>query len=105
MTKIVYDQNDNLIKVNGLEDDAAAGTYLNAATVTATLQDPDGSDVTGATNITLNYIAASNGNYEGTIESTVTLTVGPGYLLVIDADEGGVVGHWELEAEVIARRA
>lgn len=104
MTKIIYNENDNLVVIEGLRDTSTPGGYLNAATVKATLYDPDGAPISGATDIDCNYVSASNGDYEGTIQSTASLTNEPGYTLVIDASEGGAVGHWELEAEVIVRR-
>jgi hypothetical protein len=104
MTKIIYNENDNLIVIEGLRDTSTPGGYLNAATVTATLNDSTGAPISGATNISCNYVSGSNGDYEGTIQSTVSLVNEPGYTLVVDSDEGGAVGHWELEAEVIVRR-
>lgn len=48
---------------------ASTGAYLNAGTCTYVLTDSAGATVgTG----TLAYVAASNGDYAGTIESTVT---------------------------------
>lgn len=66
---------------DGAKDDLA-GTYLNAAVVTWALKDAAGVLVTGGTG-TLAYVAASNGNYLGVIQSTVTalLTVGQTYYL------------------------
>jgi hypothetical protein len=48
---------------------ASTGSYLNAGTCTYALKNAAGTSVgTG----TLSYVASSNGNYRGTIESTVT---------------------------------
>lgn len=51
---------------------ASTGAYLNAGTCTWTLKDSDGLTVG---NGSLAYVAASNGNYLGVIESTVTGTL------------------------------
>ncbi len=68
---------------------ARTGAYLNSGTCTYELvQDSDGSVVgTGA----LTYVAASNGDYYGTIESTVTalLDVDGAYTLTITFVEVG----------------
>lgn len=67
---------------------APAGTYLNAATVTYALTLADGATqatctaVAGGTG-TLSYVAASNGNYLGVIESTVSALLAAGTLYYI----------------------
>lgn len=48
-------------------------SYLNSATVTYAVKDRTGTAVSGGTG-TLSYIAASSGDYEGTIESSVMTT-------------------------------
>ena len=60
------------------------GNYQNSGTCTYALKDADGNAVSGGTG-TLSYVAASNGNYLGVIESTVTatLTAGATYYLEI----------------------
>jgi len=104
MTKIVYRDNDNLITVTGLRDISAGGDYLNSASVTANLYDEDGSLVTPTGGITLSHVSGSDGDYEGVIQSSTSLAVGPNYRLEIDASQAGVVAHWELEAEVVERQ-
>lgn len=64
---------DNLIRLDALKL-VSTDAYQNSATVTMTLKDPDGASVSGATGLTLAYVAASNGRYEGTIPYSVELT-------------------------------
>lgn len=66
---------------------AMTGAYFNAGTCTYTLTDENGATVGSGT---LSYEAASNGNYYGVIESTVTgtLTVDALYWLQIVFDSG-----------------
>jgi hypothetical protein len=105
MIKLIYRDNDNLIRVTGLRDISASGDYLNAATVTANLYDDDGNLVSQSGGITLSYVSGSTGDYEGVLQSTESLTVGDEYKLEIDADEGGAVGHWKVECEIVERNA
>lgn len=82
---------DGTISLTGLSYETAAGvvTYLNAATVTYSLKTAAEAAVSGGTG-TLSYTAATNGNYQGSIESTVTstLTAGTMYLLDVTVVEG-----------------
>lgn len=71
----VYIGCDHAFTMTGLQDNT--GAYLNAATVTYTIYTAAGVAVTNGTG-TLSYVAASNGNYAGTIESTVTSTLTQG---------------------------
>ena len=69
--------------------DSADDTALNSATCTYALTTAAGVAVSGGTG-TLTYVAASSGNYRGTIESTVTatLTAGSRYKVVITFSQG-----------------
>jgi len=63
----IYLSNDNLLSIEGLKN-SSSGSYLNDATVTATLKDSGGTTVTGQTfPVTLSYIAQTNGNYQATL--------------------------------------
>ncbi len=67
---------------------SATGTYLNSGSATWELFDADGDSAgTGA----MAYVAASDGDYAGTIESTVTndLEENAFYALVYTFSQGG----------------
>lgn len=96
-------QNDQTVTIDRLKD-SVTGDFLNAAVVTATLIDHRGNSVVGAIAITLALVSGNTtGKYRGQVEETFDPPIGSGYTLEIDASEGGVVGHWEIPAEVIAR--
>jgi hypothetical protein len=61
--------NDNLIKLTGLQD-AANNIYLNAASVTVTIVDATTeSEISGQTwPTTMTYVSGSNGDYQATLE-------------------------------------
>ncbi len=99
-----YIGSDKSIVITGLSGTNIAGTtaYLNSATITWFLYDPDGDEVT---NGTMTYVAASNGNYRGVVESTVTstLTKGAIYKLKVVIVQGGFNDERWIE-EVAMRR-
>lgn len=84
---IIYISSDHTVTLTGL---SGGGSYLNAATVTYALKDLAGTTVSGGTG-TLSYTAASNGNYTGIIDATVTalLTDGGMYYVHATIVEGG----------------
>ncbi len=68
----LFIDSDNLVEWDELTNLATA-TYINDATMTFTLKDADGVAVSGAAGVSMSYVAASNGKYQGVIESTVDL--------------------------------
>jgi nitrogen fixation protein FixH len=87
---------DNLIRWDALAD-VRSGEYLNDATVTFTLKDPDGNPVNGAEEVSMPYAAGSDGRYEGVLESTVELEHGS-YVLETTAVRGELVGFRRMAA-------
>ncbi len=67
---------------------ALTGAPLNSGTCTYVLKDSDGATIGSGV---LTYVAASAGDYYGTIESTVTTTLEDGaeYVLTISFVQGG----------------
>lgn len=100
----LYYLNDNRLDVTGLRD--GDGTYLNSATVTAILVDAATLvAVTGQTwPLTLAYVAASDGEYLGTIEYDVVVTTGQRLTLQVTAVSGGVRAYWEIPVLVRVRQ-
>lgn len=87
--EVLLIRNDQTVKVLGLQDEIS-GDYINNATVTARIKDKQGRDVAGETwPITLQYIAASDGNYHGNFDDGIELIVGKIYIVEIAADAGG----------------
>lgn len=82
----IYIGCDHTVSVTGLR--IAGGAHLNAATITYSLQSTDGTEITGGSG-SLTYTPASDGDYTGTIESTVTalLTNKVLYLLILTIAE------------------
>ncbi|MDP9267263.1 MAG: hypothetical protein M3P27_02925 [Acidobacteriota bacterium] len=69
---ILYLRNDQVETLVGFKD-AETGDYLNDATLTATLLDPELEPVAAFTGLELVYVAASNGNYELTVTADMLL--------------------------------
>lgn len=85
--------NDALLRWTGAAN-SVTGAYLNAATVTAQLYDEN--DDPKGDPVTLDYVAGSNGNYLGVLESSVIdahFAVGDRYELVVTLVQGGVNGR------------
>jgi len=103
--RTIYVSNDNLLKLNGLQngDDLS---YMNSADVTATLLEADGvTEVTGETwPIVLAYEAASNGNYKATLTDVLVLTAKKKYFCNLVADGGaGLHADWTVPVRAQTR--
>jgi hypothetical protein len=95
MSLTIYLNNDNLVSLLGLIDEAT-GDYLDAATVSVTLTDNQGNTQQGP--VTMTYVSGSNGNYQGILPASSTLNVGVGYraaIAVSNASPAGT-GQWYL---------
>lgn len=98
--KVLYYQTDMVLEVDGLKD-AVADTFINSATVTAdVVKKSDDSAVTGATGLTLSYVAASNGTYRVTIPDTASFDRDERYLAKITIDGGaGLATYLEVDIQ------
>jgi len=103
---IIYLSNDNLLSIEGLKN-SSSGSFMNSATVTATLKDSGGTSVTGQTfPITLSYITATNGNYQATLEDTLNMVADNIYTATITAtSSGGLYAQWDLQLTATKRLA
>lgn len=97
MTEVLYRSNTNTIELIGLQNRATAA-YINSATVTVTIKDQQGNAIGGETwPLTLAYVAASNGNYRGSVSYGLEITPDGAYVAEITADGGtGLRGFWEV---------
>jgi hypothetical protein len=119
--KVLTQLNNQYVEVDGLIDGTTKflgdgvslnpfPTFVNSGSGTAKVLDPTGTPVVigpgSATTVNAAYVASSNGDYRFLITSVFNPpTLGQGYTIVIDLTApGGFVGHWELPAEVKARR-
>ncbi len=93
--------NDSLIFLNGFVD--KDGGFINDGTVTGTLYDSTGTVIiTGGEAVTLVYVAASDGIYEGVLDKAVSIVEGVNYRLKVSGTSGsGDYVEWN---DVVARR-
>ena len=92
----IYINNDTYVTISGLQN-GSNSSYFNGATVTMTLKDLAGSDVSGvAWPVSLSYEAASNGNYNGVVDKAVSLTHGNMYFLEVTAAQDGIDAFWRI---------
>lgn len=108
MTVVAYVGNDNLIEVLGLQNEVS-GAFIDdagGASVTAVVKDLAGNMVTNADSITLAYVAASNGDWRGTLRDDAALKSGADYIAEITADGGaGLRAFWRLPFKAEDRAA
>ena len=105
-TIVIYQLNDQYVEIDGLADALNPTSYISNATVTASLIDPSGNAV--FTNITLTYVATSNGVYRGSVVAGTfpsTLVLGGGYILKVDGTTGAGVFHLERKAKMAIRNS
>jgi hypothetical protein len=87
----LYVNCDNVVQVDELTNEIT-GNYMNSATCTFDVLDSDGVSVlSGTGGVTMDYVAASNGKYQGILQSTESLTEGEIYTIVVDVSQGGIV--------------
>lgn len=96
-----YLGNDMTVTLSGFQN-ALTGDYLNNATVSCRLLETDGTEVLGSQS--LQYVAASNGNYRFTVDKdAVALVDGQFYILEIVASETGIDAQWEVLVQASRR--
>jgi len=84
----IYVGSDNRIELTGLRD-PDDDSYVNDATVTALLKDSTDTSTISGSSITLTYVTGSDGDYRGSIPSSVSLTAGTAYYARITATSSG----------------
>ena len=90
----IYLNNDSLIELVGLKD-TVLNTFINDATVTATIYDDTGTEVTGISwPLTVPYVTSSNGEYRAVLDKAIELIKGNLYTLIQTAVSGSLDGEW-----------
>ena len=83
----LYKKNQQYVQAIGVTD--ASGNPVNDATISATLTDAEGEKVEEIDELQLDYVAGSDGNYEGLVEGSFDPAPGLGYTLTLVIDRGG----------------
>ena len=105
--EVWFVQNDMICSLSGVRSSTMASTaYLNSSTgVTVSVW--DGLSTASTTNRVINarnlgYVAASNGNYRGVMQSTEStkLGIGENGLAIFTLVHSGLNGHWRLPFRV-----
>lgn len=96
--KYLYINEDNVIEWDEMKN-SADDTFINDATVTFTIKDTDDVVWNGVENVTMPYVAGSNGKYQGTLmkAEAADLVRGTRYFIEITAD-ADVDGFRRIEA-------
>jgi hypothetical protein len=87
--------NTNLLELIGLKS-AVEDAFINDATVSVTVKDASGANVAGVTwPVTMDYVAASSGDYRAIIPHGAALVSGRQYTAGISVNAGADrVGFW-----------
>lgn len=102
--KLILNQdNTQLVRLFGVQDQTTGAFWGAGATVTGTLYDQGGTPVAGAQGIVFAYQAASLGNFFGPVGPAFAPPTGGGYLLIVDGDFGGSHLHMEIPTEIQPR--
>lgn len=104
MSLTIFVNSDNCITWDAMKN-VKTDTFVNNATVTATLKDADEVDVTDAVDIPMPYVAASDGKYQGTLQQTVTLIVGRFYFWRLTATVGSIVAVRQIAVRAVWKGA
>jgi hypothetical protein len=101
-TLILFLGNTMVLQVDELQD--VDGNFVNNATVTATLLDSTGAQVSGQSwPLTLAYVAASNGRYTGNLAYGLVLTRAAYYELDITVTTASYYAAWRKTVQADAR--
>lgn len=103
---IIYIDNDNVIELIGLKD-VTQDTFVNDASVTVTLLDSSGDEVSGqAWPFILVYVSGSDGDYRATLEDGLVLSFGGTYTAIVIADAGAdLIGKWTVKVVAKIRKS
>lgn len=97
MAEELFTLSDNLVKITGLINEVS-GSYINDADITATvIYKSDRTEVSGVTwPIPVSYVAASDGNYLGTLPYTMGIVNRDKLIVLLEIDGGaGLIQHRE----------
>lgn len=101
---VIYDDNSNLLTIEGVKNEQS-GAYINNAVVTVTLKDRDRKNLAGTTwPVTLSYVTASNGNYSGTVASTIKYPVGEFGLCIVQITASGGAAEFDFDCVYSVRK-
>ena len=94
MSKL-FISNDQSITLTGLKE-TTTNQFVNTATVVAQIIDLTTNTQVGS-DIAMPYVAATNGNYRGTIPDDLALVLDRLYRVDVTADGAGAQGEWSEE--------
>jgi hypothetical protein len=111
MAELLYDGNDNLIRLTGaytIDQDTDQPAYLtDSATVGVTLIDLlTDDDVVGETwPVSLTYVAGSQGDFVGVLRDGITVSPGQALIARVTIDNGtDQYGQIDVDVQVVNRR-
>lgn len=102
-TNVLLIANTNVLELNGLRN-AVTQSFVNTATVVATLQNNKGVDVVGETwPFTLDYVLNSDGCYQAMLGAGLTIEKNKIYTLTLVAQGDGLDAKWTQQIKANVR--
>ncbi len=90
LSNALYIGNTMVAELRGLQKQVA-GTYANSASLTITIEDTDGNDVSGETwPVTMSYVSGSDGIYRANLSSSLGVTAGENYVAHYEGSQDGL---------------
>ena len=105
MALVYWNQNDNLLELDGLTN-ARTGSYVTTGVITVTVQDASGgSEISGQTWPTSFAATGSSGDWIATLEDGMIVTAGQKLVALVTASAASLKGYWEADVIVRTRKA
>jgi hypothetical protein len=102
MSLSLYVDNNNVLELRHLRN-SVTDAFDTGATVTVTLKDASGTDVTGHT-FPLTMTHDKSGTYRVTLDDAIGITAGVTYTATVDVTgTGGLVAQWTIPVKAVTR--
>jgi hypothetical protein len=99
----LYPGNTEIVRITELQDQLS-GQFLQNANVFATLFDRRGNQDHVFQNIQLQYVAGTDGTYQGQVSGDFNASLGGGYTLVLNVEQAGIKAKYSIPAIVQLRK-
>ena len=100
----LFEGNDLTVELTELKD-GQTGKLLLGATVSVTLKDQSGTNLTGATfPLNMAYVANSRGNYRVILPAAIVMVEDDLVDVIIAATDSGITGEWFFDKVKVRKR-
>jgi len=105
MALVYWNQNDNLLEIDGLTN-ARTGSYVTTGTITVTVKDASAlTNISGQTWPASFAATGSSGDWVVVLDDGMVVTAGQKLVAQITASAASLKGYWESDVIVRTRKA